>query len=47
MNLLRNCNLKKSEKCLSERLINSANPSSDDIDKILIKKNMKLVIENM
>ena len=46
MNLLRHCNPKKSEKCLSERLINSANPISN-IGKIWINKNMKLVIENM
>ena len=46
MNLLRDCNPKKSEKCLSKRLINSANPNSN-IGKILTNKNMKLVIENI
>ena len=46
MNLLSDCNLQKSEKCLSKRLINSANPSSN-IDNILINNNMKLVIENI
>ena len=46
MNLLRDCNLKKSEKYLSKRLVNSANPSSN-IGKILINKNINLVIENM
>ena len=46
MNLLRDCNSKKSENCLSKRLINSANPSSN-IGKFLTNKNMKLVIENM
>ena len=46
MNLLRDCNSKKSKKCLSKRLINSANPSSN-FGKFLTNKNMKLVIENM
>ena len=46
MNLLRDCNSKNSENCLSKRLIISANPSSN-IGKFLTNKNMKLVIENM
>ena len=46
INLLCDCHNKKSEKCLSKRLINSANPSSN-IGKILTDKNMKLVIENV
>ena len=43
MNLLRGCNLKKSVKCHSKRLTNSAHPSIN-IGKILIRKDMKLVI---
>ena len=46
MNLLRDCNLKKSGKCLSKILTNCANPSKN-IGEILINKNMNLVIENM
>ena len=46
MNLLRDFSLKKTGKYFSIRLINSANPSSN-IGKILINKNMKLVMENM
>ena len=46
MNLPRDYNLKKSEKCLSKRLINNANPCSK-IGKILMNKNIKLVIENV
>ena len=46
MNLLRDCNLKKSDKCLSKILINTSNPNSN-IGKSLIDKNMKLVIKNM
>ena len=46
MNLLRDCSLIKSEKCLNKRLINSANPSSS-IGKMLINENLKLIIENM
>ena len=46
VNLLRDCNSKKSENCLSKRLIINANPSSN-IGKFLTNKNMKLVIENM
>ena len=43
MNLLRECNLKKSDKCLRKRLINSASPSSN-IGENLMNKNMKLLI---
>ena len=46
MNLLRDCNSKNSEKCLSKRLINSAN-SSSNFSKFLTNKDMELVIENM
>ena len=46
MDLLRDCNLKKSENCCNKRLIFSASPSSK-ISKIFINKNMKLVIKNM
>ena len=46
MNLLHDCNRKKSEKCLSIRLISSTNTSSK-IGKILINKNIKLVIKSM
>ena len=46
MNLLHDCNLKNSEMCLSKRIINSANPCNK-IGKILIKKNIKLVIEKV
>ena len=42
MSLLRECNPKKSEKRLSKRLINKANPSSN-IGQILTNKNMKLI----
>ena len=46
MNLLRDCNLKKSGKCLTKRLINSANPGTN-FCKTLINKNIKLVIKNI
>ena len=46
MNLLHDCNRKKSEKCLSIRLISSTNTSSK-IGKILINKIIKLVIKSM
>ena len=42
----RDCNPRKSEKFLSKRLINRANPSSN-IGKILTNKTMKLVIKKM
>ena len=41
MNLLRDCNPKKWEKCLTKRLINSANPSTN-FGKFLIKKTHKV-----
>ena len=46
MNLLRDCNLKKSEKSFIKRLINSTNRSSK-ISEFLIKKDIKLVIVNL